>query len=358
MNAVRAIASRSRAAASLALARARAATARAAAARRGAEPEAFSSEGGAGATRARASPSHAAPSEDRPPARLLRVSSRHSSAADAWGGAAHGPSPNCAAALDKGDEGSVSLKSSSSSKPGWQANNATRAVRRPRASNRRRRFRLKVAHLGLMWKHHAFRVVAAALPQAASSSSKRPSLAKSNARAWKGATLEAWYSLAPSSSSLACLAGGSGCCCGGGRVNGCKAPHAVKVRVTSPQSSTEPKRSAACLARWARSLGVMGAPAAFAVARIKPAASGARSPVVFWSSSSELMASSAELELSLESSRSILEAARLLLLCPASVPCDTRGRRRGELSSGLLRAKLSGATGALLRSARPPRLAV
>mmetsp|Transcript_8514 Transcript_8514/g.24170 ORF Transcript_8514/g.24170 Transcript_8514/m.24170 type:complete len:97 (+) Transcript_8514:1207-1497(+) len=53
----------------------------------------------------------------------------------------------------------------------------------------------------------------------------------------------------------------------------------------------------------------MGAPAALAVASIKPAASGARSPVVFWSSSSELMASSAELELSLESSRSISAAA-------------------------------------------------
>ena len=101
-------------------------------------------------------------------------------------------------------------------------------------------------------------------------------------------------------------------------MNGCKAPHAVKVRVTSPQSSTEPKRSAACLARWAKSLGVMGAPAACAVAIIKPAASGARSPVVFWSSSSELIASSALLELSLESSLSISSGG---------------ARRRGELSA-------------------------
>ena len=189
MKAVRAIASRSRAAASLALARARAATARAAAARRGAEPEAFSKEGGAGATRARASPSQAAPSEDRPPARLLRFPRATPRPRTRGGGPRSQPS--CAAALERGEDGSVSLRSSSSSRPGWHAKSATRAVRRPRASNRRSRFRLKVAHLGLMWKHHALSVVAAADPQAASSSSKRPSRAKSKARAWNGATREA-----------------------------------------------------------------------------------------------------------------------------------------------------------------------
>ena len=117
-------------------------------------------------------------------------------------------------------------------------------------------------------------------------------------------------------------------------MNGCKAPQAVKVRVTSPQSSTEPKRSAACFARWAKSLGVMGAPAACAVARIKPAASGARSPVVFCSSSSELIASSTELELSLESSLSMVWR-------------NTRGRRCGDVpESCWARAALRGQRGA------------
>ena len=92
-------------------------------------------------------------------------------------------------------------------------------------------------------------------------------------------------------------------------MKGARAPQAASVFVISDQSCTEPNSSAACLARWARSLGVSGAPAAAAVASIKPAASGARSPVVFWSSSSELIASSALLELSLESSRSISAAA-------------------------------------------------
>ena len=128
-------------------------------------------------------------------------------------------------------------------------------------------------------------------------------------------------------------------------MNGCKAPHAVKVRVTSPQSSTEPKRSAACLARWAKSLGVMGAPAAAAVASIKPAASGARSPVVFCSSSSDEIASSALLELSLESSRSISAAAfPQRLLGEAALP-PLRGRRCDAFRRGCERERLSGGHG-------------
>ena len=92
-------------------------------------------------------------------------------------------------------------------------------------------------------------------------------------------------------------------------MNGARAPQAASVFVRSLQSSTNPKSSAACLARWAKSLGVMGAPAALAVARIKPAASGARS--TFCSSSSELMASSALLELSLESPISLMRKVDL-----------------------------------------------
>ena len=140
-------------------------------------------------------------------------------------------------------------------------------------------------------------------------------------------------------------------------MNGARAPHAARVFVISDQSCTEPNSSAACLARWARSLGVMGAPAAAAVARIKPAASGARSPVFFWSSSSELMASSAELELSLESSRSILvvsESQRLphsvLHSCmptgDARLPRYTRGRAAATFLRAAERAALRGHGGA------------